>query len=88
MVGLWLALVLSFSLLVTVKGDSNNAHTRTIRNATFDTGDRYEGEIENNQMHGTGKSFPYRLGTYYFASGERYVGEFANGSMTGRGINE
>ena len=70
------------------KDDSSNERsptldvidTKNLEKTTFtlDNGDRYEGEYDNNMMHGHG--------TYYFASGSTYVGNWIHDKRSGHGV--
>ena len=44
----------------------------------YENGDRYVGDILNEQLTG--------LGTFYYANGEKYEGEFSNGKRHGKGV--
>jgi hypothetical protein len=44
---------------------------------TRSNGDRYEGEFENDAMHGEG--------VYSWPNGDTYTGQFKNGKMNGNG---
>ncbi len=50
----------------------------TLKFETYDNGDRYEGEFNNEGLrHG--------YGTYYWADGSKFVGNWKNGKKQGNG---